>query len=350
VSDQPTTPPRRPPTTPEDPAAFTAPSREAIQRGLVATLLFALVVSVAITLYADVGDVGAALRHFDERWLLAATPLALAAHAVRGLRWHYYLALVSEPGELPPPLRSAAIYAAGVAMQVTPGRVGEWVKSYYVQRDGGASAARTAPIVLAERVTDILGLVLLAASGLFVYRTAFPVVAASALLAFGLLAMLRSPALARWVSGVIEHIPLIRRLAPHAEEFAGASDVLLTWRPLLLASAIAFASWVAEALAYWCILRGLGVDATSTTLFQAAFVWPVATLAGGLLLTPGGLGVAEGGLVALANTLVEGVTRGTATAAALVTRAATLWLPTAIGLLAIAYLARTAPVDDNDPG
>jgi uncharacterized protein (TIRG00374 family) len=341
VSDQPNPPAsRRPPTLPDDPSALAAPSRDAIRRGVIVTFLFALVVSVAVTLYADVGDVANALRHFDERWLLAATPLAVAAHAVRGVRWHYYLALVSERGELPPVGRSATIYAAGVAMQVTPGRVGEWVKSYYVQRDGGAAAARTAPIILAERVTDILGLVVLAASGLLVYRTALPVVAASALLAFGLLAMLRSPTLARWVVGVVEHVPLLRRLAPHAEEFAGASDVLLTWRPLLLASAIAFVSWVAEALAYWCILRGLGVDATSTTLFQAAFVWPVATLAGGLLLTPGGLGVAEGGLVALANTLVDGVTRGTATAAALVTRSATLWLPTAIGLVAIAYLAR----------
>lgn len=305
-------------------------------------MVLAAVVSVASTLYADAGDVAEALRDLDESWVLPALVLALAAHAIRGVRWHYYLALVSEPGELLPVPRSAAIYAAGVAMQVTPGRVGEWVKSYYVGRAGGAPAARTAPIVLAERVTDLLGLVVLAASGLLVYRTALPVVAVSALLALGLLAILRSPRLARRVARIIERIPLLRRLAPHAEEFAGASDVLLTWRPLAVATVISFVSWIAEVGAYWLVLHGLGIEATSTTLFQAAFVWPVATLAGGLLLTPGGLGVAEGGLVTLANTLIDGVVRGTATAAALVTRGVTLWIPTAIGLLAMLYLSRTA--------
>jgi uncharacterized protein (TIRG00374 family) len=223
------------------------------------------------------------------------------------------------------------------------------VKSYYVQRDGGASAARTAPIILAERVTDILGLVLLAASGLLVYRTAFPVVAASALLALGLLVMLKSPRVARGVAAVVVRIPLLRRLAPRAEEFSSASDVLLGWRPLAIATLIAFISWIAEALAYWLVLLGLGVEANSTTLFQASFVWPVATLAGGLLLTPGGLGVAEGGLVALANTLIDGVVRGIATAGALITRGATLWLPTAIGLVAMARLSRS-PARGNEDG
>ena len=326
-----------------------APSPTAIRRGVILTVVLAIVVSFGVTLYADAGDVVDALRNFDARWLVAALPLALAAHAIRGVRWHYYLVRVSEPAEGIAVSRSATIYAAGVAMQVTPGRVGEWVKSYYVQRAGGAPAGRTAPIVLAERVTDLLGLVLLGASGLLVYRTALPVLAVSALLAIGLLAVLRSQGLARRMAGLIARVPLLRRLAPHVEEFTGAAATLLKWRPLALATVIAFASWVAEAFAYWFVLRGLGVEASSTTLFQASFVWPVATLASGLLLTPGGLGVAEGSLVALANTLIEGVVRSTATAAALITRGATLWLPTVIGLVAILHLSRTAPVEGSPP-
>lgn len=295
--------------------------------------------SVAVALYGDVREVGDALGRLRPRLLLPALALGFGALVLRWLRWHRFLYLVS-PTEQLRAAPSAGVYAAGAAMKVTPGQVGEWVKSYYVETLGGASAARTSSIVFAERITDTIALLLLASSGLVVYRTAFWVVGFAALIPVALLVSLRHPSAAAAVSRVMMRVPVLRRLFPHLDEFYAAARTLLTWRRLTLGIVLGFAAWAAEAGAYWFALWGVGVEPSWTLLLQAAFGWAVATLAGGLLLTPAGLGVAEGGLVALAVTLVDGLGRGPAAAAALLSRLVTLWLGVALGLLTMALFAR----------
>ena len=50
---------------------------------------------------------------------------------------------------------------------MTPGKVGEAVKAVLLRASHGIPVARTAPIVVAERVTDLIGLLLLAMVGVF---------------------------------------------------------------------------------------------------------------------------------------------------------------------------------------
>jgi uncharacterized protein (TIRG00374 family) len=324
-------------------------SASGLRARVLTTVLLGLLVSVGVAFYADAGEVLDAIRGFEPFAGLAAVALGLAAFVLRGWRWHWFLRRVGEPRISR--AASADVYAAGFAMTVTPGRVGEWVKSYYVQALGGPPAARTAPIILAERITDMLGLVLLAAAGLFVYRTAIWVVAASGALALFLLLTLTHRPTGRLTARALARIPVLRNLVPHAEEFYASAAGLLTPRTIPTATAIAFASWVCEAAAYWCVLVGIGVEPSGRLMFQAAFIWPVASLAGGLFLTPGGLGVAEGGLAALGASLVDGLARGPAAAAALLARFATLWIGVGIGLLAMLSLwrrTRELPVRPRD--
>lgn len=314
-----------------------------LRRGVAFSLILGILVFAGIAVYGDAREVSSAFSSFRRSLLLPSLALGAAALLIRGLRWHWFLHLV---GGGIPPSRSAQIFAAGTAMTVTPGRVGEWVKSYYVEVLGGPAAARTSPIILAERITDMLGLVLLAASGLLVYRTAFWVVAISALIAGGLLFSLVHDPTAALVSRSIARLPVVRRVVPQVDEFYGAARLLLTPRTLVVGTALAFFSWVCEAAAFACVLWGVGAEPSWTLLFVATFIWPVASLAGGLFLTPGGLGVAEGGLTGLTQALVTGLGRGPAAAAALLSRLVTLWLGVALGLLAMGLLSRATRARD----
>ena len=55
----------------------------------------------------------------------------------------------------------ADILLAGLAMSITPGKVGEVLKSYLLRRKVGAPIHATAPAVLMERVTDVVAIALL---------------------------------------------------------------------------------------------------------------------------------------------------------------------------------------------
>jgi hypothetical protein len=56
-------------------------------------------------------------------------------------------------------MRSLTGFLAGFAMTVTPGKLGELLKAYLFGRSDGLPAASVGAIVIAERLTDVLGLV-----------------------------------------------------------------------------------------------------------------------------------------------------------------------------------------------
>ncbi|MBC7973949.1 MAG: flippase-like domain-containing protein, partial [Myxococcales bacterium] len=138
----------------------------------------------ASTLFGDVRQLGAQLRGFGWWAFIAALALAAANYAIRFLRWQLYLRhqSVSVPWG-----SSALVFGAGLSLSITPGKLGELVKSYLLRELHDIPATRTAPIVVAERVSDLIALLLLAVGGVWAYgiETTF-VLAAAALIGLGL--------------------------------------------------------------------------------------------------------------------------------------------------------------------
>jgi uncharacterized protein (TIRG00374 family) len=99
-------------------------------------------------------------------------------------------------------------------------------------------------------------------------------------------------------------------------------------------------SWGCEVLAFYIVLLGVGVDGGGDLLLNASFIMPAATLASALLLTPGGLGVAEGGITGLSQVLLD-LPKSEAAVATLIIRFGTLWFGVIVGLVALAIISRT---------
>ncbi len=89
-------------------------------------------------------------------------------YLIRFVKWHFYLHQI---GIHDVPKRDSFLaFFSGLAMVITPGKLGEWLKSYLLQEMRGIPFLRTAPILLAERFTDSVALLLLAVAGFFVFR------------------------------------------------------------------------------------------------------------------------------------------------------------------------------------
>jgi uncharacterized protein (TIRG00374 family) len=146
--------------------------------------------------------------------------------------------------------------------------------------------------------------------------------------------------LAYWVLGRLEGLPLVSRVAQHAEEFYNSSYVLLSPRVLGSMTLLSVVSWGFEVLAFYVTLLGLGVDGGADLLLKASFIMPAATLASALLLTPGGLGVAEGGITGLSQVLLD-LSKSDAAVGTLVIRFGTLWFGVIVGLVALGLVSRS---------
>jgi glycosyltransferase 2 family protein len=296
-------------------------------------------VYVAFSIWADARAVGAALRGFS--WAAAGLALLLAAanYLVRFVRWHYYLKVL----RLSVPVgESFLVFLGGFALTVTPGKLGEAVKALLLRESRGIPAARTAPIVVAERFTDLVGLLLLAAAGAF----SFPVdrgflIAAGVLIVLGLVVVSVEP-LARALLGAVGRLPGVRRFAHKLDEFYDSTAALLRPAPLGLAVLLSVASWYFECLAFWVVVGGF--PGAHVDHQAATFIYATMTIAGALSFLPGGLGVTEAGMLGLLVKLAHGTDRGVAAAATFVTRLCTLWFAVVVGLVALVLFTRKTKV------
>jgi uncharacterized membrane protein YbhN (UPF0104 family) len=274
-------------------------------------------VAIGLGLYADFGALREELASF--RWELFPLALALTAlnYLLRFFRWQRYLAKL----EIEVPAgRSFAIFVAGLTMTITPGKLGELLKSGLLKRAYDVPVRRSGPVVLAERVTDATGVVVLAVVAGASGRN-WPLLV-TAVVAVGVVVLLvRSPLLERFARLV---------------EARGAARSLLGTRLLVEMTLLSAVSWLFECLAAYVCVKGLRLD---LSLADTVVVFTLGSLAGALSFLPGGLGVAETSMTALIKALGD-TTKAQAAAATVLIRLSTLWFAVVLGLVGLAVEER----------
>lgn len=302
---------------------------------LLLSLAFGFLVVLALGFFADIHRTLRVLSSFDWQWLPAILGLTLLNYLGRYVKWSYYLGCI---GSHVSRRDSAAIFLAGLSMVMTPGKVGELLKSYLLRRIDGTPIARSAPIVLAERLTDGVALLILGAAGLALYGMGWELMALVAVAAATFIVLIQSSRLACAAIRGFGRLPGVGRLSPKLLEAYQSMRTLLGTGNLALAIGIGLLSWSGECLAFALVLHGLRVD-TALLVVKSAFILSASTLVGSASLLPGGLGVADGGIALLVRALVTpDIT--VAVAAALLIRLCTLWFGVAIGIVALASLSR----------
>ncbi|MDP2660468.1 MAG: lysylphosphatidylglycerol synthase domain-containing protein, partial [Dehalococcoidia bacterium] len=84
---------------------------------------------------------------------------------------------------------------------------------------------------------------------------------------------------------------------------------------------------------------GMGLEVNLLLITHAAFIMNTSILAGSLVMLPGGLGVAEGGITGLSQLLL-GMTPERAVVSKLLIRFCTLWFSMVLGLVALTVFSR----------
>lgn len=290
---------------------------------------------VAVVGYGDFAGTIDEIGNLPVSYLFAALGLASANYLLRFLRWTLYLRVL----QIAAPARvSALVFLSGLAMSITPGKAGELVKCHLLNSRTGAPVGRSTPVVVMERLTDVISVIILGLTGFALLPAPVVVVLAVALVVAmaGLMFAVSHqasrlaglPVLSRWSSLIRDSQEGFRELAAPRVMAAG-----------VLIGAVA---WFAEGLALWVILKGIGSD---IALVRALPIYAAATLVGAVTALPGGLVGTEGSMLAFLQR--SDVTRAGASAATVLVRLVTLWFAVAIGLAALLAL-RFVPVFEGE--
>jgi uncharacterized protein (TIRG00374 family) len=304
-------------------------------------MVLAAIVFAALVAYGDAREIADALKGF--RWELAPLVLIVAFgnYALRFVKWQFYLRQVGV--ERLGSWDSFLIFMSGLGMTITPGKVGEWLKCHLLRELHGTPVTRSTPILAAERLTDALALLLLSLGGIIAFeRGRWPIVAVVVLAAAIAIVVSRHRGVSSAVLRAARRLPVVGRYAPQLDEMYESNYLLMDPMGVFAMTLLSVVAWGMQVVAFYLVLIGLGVDAGPETFMKASFILPISTLAAALLLLPGGLGVADAGIASL-SVRVLGLSQGTASAATLIIRLATLWFAVALGLVALAILLRRMP-------
>lgn len=318
-----------------------------IGRNVALSAVLGALVFAALGLVTDARQVGSQLAAFAWANLGPILGWTLFNYALRWLKWDYYLRKLGM-GHGVSRVDSLLLFTAGMLMAVTPGKVGEVFKSYLLKRVNGTAISASAPIVIAERLTDGLGMLILMALGLNLYPPARPLFWLLLLVGAAGIALLHYRPAALWLIARLEGVPGLRRIGPAARAFYASSFALLSWRLLLVSTVLSVISWGGECLAFFYVLTGFGLPGSAELLLIATFVFAASTLFGLVSFLPGGLGTSEAASVALLVALLPAISLPAASAATIMIRFCTLWFGVSLGVLAWLVFERRyrAPRDE----
>jgi uncharacterized protein (TIRG00374 family) len=312
--------------------------RRSLRRGEFAVVVCACAfaaVTAAVAVWLGADEAIARLFAFNYGVVAGMLALSLVNYALRALRWQLFSRHL---GIDVPPARAGLYYLAGFSMTMTPGKVGEALRLWLLERIHGVRYQRAAPLFLADRIGDAIALLLLCLLGLAAfdqYRGAL--LAAASLVALAVLVLLNPSLGAAAVRAAYGVARRGKRLFAGVRIALRRTARLFDARIFALSLVLGLVGWLAEALAFHWLLTTLGAD---IGLPRAVFIFAFSMVVGGASMLPGGLGGAEAAMFGLL--LVAGVEEGPAVAATAIIRVTTLWFAVGLGFIALPPALRLA--------
>jgi len=294
---------------------------------------FAFFVYIIMLLIANTANLVNTIALVPPIIWLALLALSCGNYVIRFWKWDY----LTKGLKLKIPLKTQSkIFFGGFLFSITPGKIGEAMRAFMLNRETGRKVSELVTLSLFDRLSDLLGVSILALFGL---ATLLPRTFSTAILlviaAFMIVAVVISQR--RFYRLISPKLQGRSRTVRIVDTILETSANKLGGVRLLVCVTVSIFSWSLEGIGLWLLLQVLGFPAS---VGIALLMYFTATIAGTLSFLPGGLGATEVVLTAffLASFIM---TIETAMAITIVIRATTLWFGTVIGAIAYGIWLRT---------
>jgi uncharacterized protein (TIRG00374 family) len=294
-----------------------------------------LIAFIFLRLNIDFGAVWDQTRHANP-WLLA---LGFAAYygsfPLRAARWRRLLSNAQidvEHGFAVPGVRGLSeIYVLSwFANCVVPAKLGDAYRGYLLKKHAGASFTRTLGTIFAERLLDVVALVvMMIVSGLVAFHGTVPPSLRSWFIAGGALAVLGVLGLVGLIifgHHVERYLP--QRMRDHYLRLHEGIVSSFARGRFVEISALTIIVWILEGARVYAVAHALHVP---LSVEASVFVSLLASLITTFPITPAGLGAVEGGVITALSVASFHVNHAQAAAIALIDRGIAYWSVIVIG-------------------
>ena len=277
-----------------------------------------------------------AIKASDWRFAVLAFLVYYATFPIRAWRWRLLLRTAGmgqeEGGSLPSvPSLTRMVFLSWFANCVIPAKLGDAYRGYQVKQASGGSFATAMGTIVAERLLDILVLVvLLVIAAVDLGKTEFSDNQFAVRVVMGGVGLLGVGAIglgAMWLLRGKLHARLPVMLQEKYRRFQEGTLGSFTVGSLAGVLPLSFAVWLGESGRLFLVAQALNLG---LSFHYAIFLALANSLLTVVPFTPGGLGLVEAGVVGLL--LLVGIDKDAAVATALVDRSISYWSIIILGL------------------
>jgi uncharacterized membrane protein YbhN (UPF0104 family) len=283
--------------------------------------LISLAILGLIIEYVQPSHLGSALSRFHLAYLPIVMALSMGYYLLKGYQWHLFLKpLKLDHGAV----ETILIYFAGQPTAILP--LGELSRAFILRQHAKVSLGEVSATVVVQELLYPIGLIAAAVPGAGRFPGAQAAVVVALLGILAISTILLWPRAFNFVMRFAVRVPVIRH---YSEELTSLHQdvIVIARRPASLGPALLgpVAAVIAIAMFYFTV-RSVGIN---LGIYQVAFVYAIAHLAGGISLLPGGFGAYEGSMTFLL--VAFGVAGPVAAAIAILNRAFDRVLVTIVG-------------------
>lgn len=234
-------------------------------------------------------------------------------------------------------IQNLILYIAGLSMTITPGGMGQMIKSHYLLKHHHQPVSKTLPIVLAERYSDIIALVsfimlFTALNNITILTT--PILVIAVVVALGGI-VVRSRSLFHFVLELLMKLSIFKSFQNSSIEFNSTLVSLFQNESLFICWLLGMAASFFDAVGIFMCFESLKLNFNFG--FTSAFGFS-SILFGAISFIPAGAGITEVSFVQLLSHY--GIEISKAAALVLLVRLLSVWYSTFIGVIATRFIAR----------
>ena len=295
-----------------------------------------LVLVAAVGIYAiflftsDFNIISEKISNFKINYLPLILFLVTASWCPVFIKWHFLL----KNCEIDIPLtRSITVFLSGLAFDITPGKLGALMKSQILKTSFNIPRTKTAPIVLVEKVYDLIGAILASIIGIIILgMDVYLIIIAILVLAMVFFFLYYRPASELFFKRVTK-TKFFSKYVENISEFDKIVQKSTNVKVATICILLAVTYWFIVSTAVYYTL--IGFDINILDYLKVLSIYATSILLGAISFIPGGVGITEGALAGLFT--LEGIDVSTALILSVIIRIFVLWYSVSIGFISLKF-------------
>jgi len=296
-----------------------------------------LILIVVIGIYAiflfvsDYNTISEKISNFKINYLPLILLLVSTSWIPLIIKWHFLL----KNCEIDIPLtKSILVFLLGITFEITPGHIGVLMKSQILKTSFNIPRTKTAPIVLVEKVYDLIGAILASIIGIIILGMEpyliIIVILVLAIIFFFMYYRHASEIFFKQITKTKFFSKYIENISESYKIVQKSTNVKVAIICILLAVTYWF---IISTAAYYTLIA---FDINILDYFTVLAIYTTSILLGAASFIPAGIGVTEGSIAGLFT--LNGIDVSTALILSVMIRVLTLWYSVCVGFIALKFI------------